>query len=90
MPNAVALNSASFNLARLAGPGIAGLVIALVGTGPAFLINAASFAAVIISLWRMQARDHLVVARDLAIVQQGNRASFSRGIQGQLSGGSDA
>lgn len=54
VPNAVALNSASFNLARLAGPGVAGLVIALVGTGPAFLINAASFVAVIISLWRMR------------------------------------
>ena len=54
VPNAVALNSASFNLARLAGPGVAGLLIAAVGTGPAFLINAASFAAVIISLWRMR------------------------------------
>lgn len=54
VPNAVALNSASFNLARLAGPGVAGLVIAAFGTGPAFLINAASFAAVIISLWRMR------------------------------------
>ena len=55
VPNAVALNSASFNLARLAGPGVAGIVIALVGTGPAFLINAASFGAVIFSLWRMRA-----------------------------------
>ncbi|GAA4660801.1 MFS transporter [Arthrobacter cryoconiti] len=54
VPNAVALNSASFNLARLAGPGVAGLVIALFGTGPAFLINAASFLAVIVSLWRMR------------------------------------
>ena len=54
VPNAVALNSASFNLARLAGPGVAGLVIAAFGTGPAFLINAASFAAVIVSLWRMR------------------------------------
>ncbi|WP_258066764.1 MFS transporter [Arthrobacter sp. GMC3] len=54
VPNAVALNSASFNLARLAGPGVAGLVIAFFGTGPAFLINAASFLAVIISLWRMR------------------------------------
>ncbi len=57
VPNAVALNSASFNLARLAGPGVAGLVIALVGTGPAFLINAASFAAVIFSLWRMRVNE---------------------------------
>lgn len=63
IPNAVALNSASFNLARLAGPGVAGLVIALVGTGPAFLINAASFAAVIISLWRMRTSELIPAVR---------------------------
>ncbi|WP_218712578.1 MFS transporter [Arthrobacter sp. BF1] len=63
VPNAVALNSASFNLARLAGPGVAGLVIALVGTGPAFLINAASFAAVIFSLWRMRASELVPAVR---------------------------
>lgn len=57
VPNAVALNSASFNLARLAGPGVAGLVIALVGTGPAFLINAASFVAVIFSIWKMRVHE---------------------------------
>ncbi|MCZ4142299.1 MFS transporter, partial [Escherichia coli] len=50
LANAVALNSANFNLARLAGPGVAGAVIALVGTGPAFLLNGASFLAVISSL----------------------------------------
>ena len=63
VPNAVALNSASFNLARLAGPGVAGLVIAWVGTGPAFLINAASFAAVIFSLWRMRTNELVPAAR---------------------------
>ncbi|WP_287932405.1 MFS transporter [Arthrobacter sp.] len=63
VPNAVALNSASFNLARLAGPGVAGLVIALFGTGPAFLINAASFAAVIFSLWRMRVSELQPVVR---------------------------
>lgn len=63
VPNAVALNSASFNLARLAGPGVAGLVIALVGTGPAFLINAASFAAVIVSLWRMRTSELIPAVR---------------------------
>ncbi|WP_035750395.1 MFS transporter [Arthrobacter sp. 35W] len=57
VPNAVALNSASFNLARLAGPGIAGLLIAWVGTGAAFLLNAASFAAVIISLAKMRSAE---------------------------------
>jgi MFS family permease len=52
--NAVALNSASFNSARLTGPAIAGLLIAWIGTGPVFLLNAASFAAVIISLYRVK------------------------------------
>src|SRR6266571_291282 len=54
MPNAIALNSAVFNLARIAGPAIAGLVIAAVGTPVAFLVNAASYAAVLISLKLMQ------------------------------------
>jgi MFS family permease len=54
MPNAIALNSAVFNLARIAGPAIAGLVIAAVGTPAAFLVNAASYAAVLISLKLMR------------------------------------
>ena len=52
--NAVALNSASFNTARLTGPAIAGALIAWVGTGPVFLLNAASFAAVLLSLFRIR------------------------------------
>jgi MFS family permease len=50
LSNAVALNSTSFNAARMIGPAIAGLVIAAVGTGWAFLINGASFVAVLASL----------------------------------------
>lgn len=45
--NAVGLNSASFNAARLIGPGIAGLAIAAIGTGWVFVVNAISFAATI-------------------------------------------
>ena len=52
--NSVALNSASFNTARLTGPAIAGVLIAWVGTGPVFLLNAASFAAVLVSLFRIR------------------------------------
>ena len=48
--NAVALNSASFNAARLLGPAVAGLLTEAVGPGWVFLINAASFAAVLASL----------------------------------------
>jgi len=54
MPNAIALNSAVFNLGRIAGPAVAGLVISAVGTPAAFLVNAASYAAVIIGLKLMR------------------------------------
>lgn len=48
--NAVALNAASFNGARMIGPAVAGLVIVAVGTGWVFLVNAASFLAMIVAL----------------------------------------
>ncbi|OOG41577.1 MFS transporter [Rhodanobacter sp. C05] len=50
LSNAVALNSTSFNVARMIGPAVAGVLIASVGTGWVFLINAASFVAVLCSL----------------------------------------
>ena len=50
LSNAVALNSTSFNAARMIGPAIAGVLIAVVGSGWVFVINAASFVAVLCSL----------------------------------------
>ncbi|AXC15017.1 transporter, putative [Acidisarcina polymorpha] len=50
LPNAVALNSTSFNAAQMIGPAVAGLLIAKVGIGWAFLLNGLSFAAVLISM----------------------------------------
>ncbi|MHC2338287.1 MFS transporter [Bradyrhizobium sp. USDA 4454] len=50
LSNAIALNSTSFNAARMVGPAMAGLLIASVGTGWAFLFNGASFMAVLTSL----------------------------------------
>jgi len=50
LSNAVGLNSTSFNAARMVGPAVAGLVIAGTGPGEAFLLNAVSFVAVLISL----------------------------------------
>jgi MFS family permease len=50
LSNAVALNSTSFNAARMIGPAVAGVLVAVVGSGWVFLINAASFAAVLASL----------------------------------------
>jgi MFS family permease len=51
--NAVSLNSVMVNVARAVGPGAAGVIIAAGGTGFCFLVNAASFIAVIISLMRL-------------------------------------
>lgn len=51
--NAVSLNSVLVNVARAVGPAIAGLVIAAGGIGLCFLLNAASFVAVVASLLRM-------------------------------------
>lgn len=50
LSNAVALNASSYNASRLLGPAVAGLVIAAVGSGWAFILNAVSFAAVLWSL----------------------------------------
>ena len=56
--NAVALNSTSFNVARLIGPSVAGLLIAATGTGWAFVANGVSFLAVIASLILMHVDEH--------------------------------
>ncbi len=57
LTNAVALNSTSFNAARMIGPALAGLLIARIGTGWAFLLNGVSFAAVLISMSLLRVAD---------------------------------
>jgi MFS family permease len=52
--NAIALNSSMFNLARVAGPAIAGALVALVGEGWCFLLNGLSYLAVIAGLFMMR------------------------------------
>jgi MFS family permease len=52
--NAISLNSATFNSARIIGPAVAGLLISLVGTGFVFVINAGSYLAPIICLLMMR------------------------------------
>jgi len=54
LSNAIALNSTSFNMARMIGPAVAGLTIASVGTGWAFLLNGSSFFAVLTSLFLLR------------------------------------
>ncbi len=52
--SAVALNSAGFNVARAVGPALGGVVVAAVGSGTTFLLNAVSFIGVILFLYRWQ------------------------------------
>jgi MFS family permease len=74
--NAVALNSTSFNAARMVGPAIAGLVIASVGAGWAFLINGASFVAVLASLLLLRVSELYPSAR-----AHHRRGGFAEGIR---------
>ena len=67
--NAVTLNSVTVNAARAVGPAIGGVLIATVGVGVCFLVNAASFAAVVTSLLVM----------DRAALQPSPPAGRSRG-----------
>ena len=69
LTNAVALNSTSFQTARLIGPALAGLLIALVGTGWVFLINGFSFVAVLLAILAM--RSDLLRHRDITSTPPG-------------------
>ncbi|MDP9433465.1 MAG: MFS transporter [Actinomycetota bacterium] len=57
LPNAVSLNSATFNSGRVLGPAVAGVLISQLGTGPVFLLNAASYLAVLLALSAMRVAD---------------------------------
>ena len=57
LPNAIALNSMSFNLARVFGPSVGGFCVALFGEGVCFALNAVSYLAVIASLLAMRAAE---------------------------------
>jgi MFS family permease len=78
LPNAVALNSGLFNGSRVIGPAIAGLVIAAVGTGLCFVLNAVSFLAVLTALALVREKELRVVEKDpSARVIDGIRRAFA-------------
>ena len=70
LQNAVALNSTSFNAARMIGPAVAGTLIAAVGTGWVFVINAASYVAVIGAMKML--RVHELYLRQRAVRTRGS------------------
>ncbi|HVI54872.1 MAG TPA: MFS transporter [Luteibacter sp.] len=81
LPNAVALNSTSFNAARMIGPAVAGLTIGSVGIGWAFLLNGASFIAVLASLLLLRVaglRPHTRAQRTKGSLGEGLRYVWSR------------
>ena len=57
LPNAIALNSSLFNMSRVVGPALAGIVIAAAGAGVCFVLNAISFLAVLAGLLAMRTGD---------------------------------
>jgi MFS family permease len=63
LPNAVSLNSATFNASRILGPAIAGVAISRVGTAPVFLVNAATYVAVVVGLLAIRRADLFDVNR---------------------------
>ncbi len=82
LSSAIALNSGIFNAARVIGPSIAGLLIALVGTGSAFIVNGISYVAVILALWSMEAVPSLPKKEENAVeaIKEGLSYSFSHPI----------
>jgi MFS family permease len=78
LPNAIALNSSLFNTARIFGPALAGVLIAAVGAGWCFAINALSFFAVLAGLLAMRVSELYPLAdRRRPTVWQGTREGFA-------------
>lgn len=74
LPNAISLNSTSFNIARLIGPALAGLLIELVGPGWVFILNFALFSVPVIALTIMKPQHffaHERVARRKGMLREG-------------------
>ncbi len=76
LPNAIALNSAVFNSARMLGPAIGGIIIGILGVGWCFFLNGISFIAVIIGLMLMNVEER-IIARDGSSMLQSIREAVA-------------
>jgi len=79
LPNAVSLNAATFHGGRLLGPAVAGLLIAGIGTGWVFVVNAATFAATLLALVALRHRPEATRADRGGGLRQGWAYVRSRG-----------
>lgn len=77
--SAIAMNSGIFNSARVIGPALAGILIATIGVGGAFIVNGFSFLAVIVALWMMRINSavHEVHANPLKAIKDGLQYAFA-------------
>ncbi len=83
LPSAVGLNSTIFNTGRVLGPAVAGFLIGLVGLGNIFLINAASFLAILGSLYFIQINKKQIKKKDenpMQAIKDGISYSYSHPI----------
>jgi MFS family permease len=82
LPSAIALNSGVFNAARVIGPSVAGLLIAIIGSGGAFIVNAISYVAVITALLLMHIDVNVVRKKiqPVKAIKEGLNYSFSHPI----------
>jgi MFS family permease len=85
LPNAIALNSIQFNLARVIGPLLAGVALATLGMVSCFALNGLSFVAVIIALWSLGVRHIPVATTERVLTQLRSGLSFVRREQALLS-----
>ena len=67
LPNAIAMNSTMVNGARLLGPSITGILIAAAGEGVCFLINAASYLMIIVTLLAIKVPPRKIVRREISV-----------------------
>jgi len=77
LPNAIALNSSVFNMARVVGPGLGGLIIAFLGIAPLFLLNAISFVPVIVGLSLIRMNElHALAKRSTTSGETSKQSTF--------------
>jgi MFS family permease len=77
LPNAIALNSSLFNMSRVVGPALAGIVIAAAGSGICFVLNAISFLAVLAGLLAMRTDELHPVERSRPTLVRGTREGLT-------------
>ncbi len=82
LPSAIALNSGAFNAARVIGPSIAGLLIAVVSTGGAFMLNGLSYLAVLAALMAIKVDEFIKPAKvnPIKAIKEGLVYSFTHPI----------